>query len=142
VVSQRLLPSTDGRRAAAVEVLLGTPRVRDLIRRGEVEEIKETMEKSEHLGMSTFDGAVYHLYKEGRITLEEAMRNADSQNNLRVRIGQSGDQPAEPKQQREEAPAEPPRETAAPASGKLELGLVGERDNDSPADFSRPEAVA
>ncbi len=85
-VSQRLVPTVDGKRAAAIEVLLGTPMVADLIMKGEVGAIKEIMEKSENIGMRTFDGALYHLYKEGRITLDEALRNADSPNNLRLRI--------------------------------------------------------
>lgn len=85
-VSQRLVPTVDGKRAAAIEVLLGTPMVADLIMKGEVAAIKEIMEKSENIGMRTFDGALYYLYKEGRITLEEALRNADSPNNLRLRI--------------------------------------------------------
>ena len=85
-VSQRLVPTVDGKRAAAIEVLLGTPMVADLIMKGEVAAIKEIMEKSENIGMRTFDAALYYLYKEGRITLEEALRNADSPNNLRLRI--------------------------------------------------------
>jgi twitching motility protein PilU len=143
VVSQRLLPTVDGRRAAAIEVLLGTPRVRDLVRRGEVQEIKETMEKAEHIGMQTFDGAVYRLYQEGRITLEEAMRNADSQNNLRVRIGQSGAEPAAPAVESSEQPvARAPEETEKAPETRLEFGLVGESSSDGPVDFARPEAVA
>jgi len=58
----------------------------DLILKGEIGEIKEVMAKSENIGMRTFDAALYHLYKDGRITLEEALRNADSPNNLRLRI--------------------------------------------------------
>jgi len=85
-VSQRLVPTVDGKRAAAIEVLLGTPMVCDLILKGEITAIKEVMTKSENIGMRTFDGALYHLYKEGRITLEEALRNSDSPNNLRLRI--------------------------------------------------------
>jgi twitching motility protein PilU len=85
-VSQRLVPTVDGKRAAAIEVLLGTPMIADLILKGEIHTIKEVMEKSENVGMRTFDGALYHLYKEGKITLEEAIRNADSANNLRLRI--------------------------------------------------------
>lgn len=85
-VSQRLVPTVDGKRAAAIEVLLGTPMICDLILKGEIGAIKEIMEKSENIGMRTFDGALYHLYKEGRITLEEALRNADAPNNLRLRI--------------------------------------------------------
>ena len=85
-VSQRLIPTVDGKRAAAIEILLGTPRVQDLIKNGKVEEIKEVMEKSEQQGMRTFDSALYHLYREGRITLEEALKNADSANNLRLKV--------------------------------------------------------
>ena len=85
-VSQRLIPTVDGKRAAAIEVLLGTPMICDLILKGEIGTIKEVMEKSENIGMRTFDAALYYLYKEGRITIEEALRNADSPNNLRLRI--------------------------------------------------------
>ncbi len=88
-VSQRLIPTTDGKRCVAVEVLLGTPLVCDLILKGEIGKIKEVMEKSENIGMQTFDGALFRLFKEGKITLEEALRNADSQNNLRLRISLS-----------------------------------------------------
>jgi len=85
-VSQRLVPTMDGKRAAAIEILLGTPRIQDLIKNGKVEEIKEVMEKSEQQGMRTFDSALYHLYREGKISLEEALKNADSANNLRLKI--------------------------------------------------------
>ena len=85
-VSQRLVKTVAGKRAAAIEILLGTPRVADLIKNGKVEEIKEVMEKSENIGMRTFDSALFQLYRDGRITLEEALKNADSENNLRLRI--------------------------------------------------------
>lgn len=85
-ISQRLIPTVDGKRAAAIEILLGTPRVADLIKGGKVEELKEVMEKSEGIGMKTFDSALFQLYKEGRISLEEALKNADSENNLRLKI--------------------------------------------------------
>lgn len=85
-VSQRLIPTVDGKRCAAIEILLGTPRVADLIKNGKVDEIKEVMERSENLGMKTFDSALYDLYRSGKITLEEALRNADSKNNLRLKI--------------------------------------------------------
>ncbi|MDY6981607.1 MAG: PilT/PilU family type 4a pilus ATPase [Pseudomonadota bacterium] len=85
-VSQRLIPSVDGKRVAAIEILLGTPRVAELIKNGKIEELKEVMEKSENIGMRTFDSALYYLYKEGKITLEEALKNADSKNNLRLKI--------------------------------------------------------
>ena len=96
-VSQRLVKTVDGKRCAAVEILLGTPLVQELIHKGNVHEIKEVMNKSENLGMQTFDGALYRLYKDGRIDLDEAMRNADSPNNLRLRINRSDKQPAEKK---------------------------------------------
>ena len=85
-ISQRLIPTVDGKRAAAIEILLGTPRVCDLIKQGKVLEIKEVMEKSEGAGMKTFDAALFDLLKKGKITYEEALKNADSKNNLRLRI--------------------------------------------------------
>lgn len=88
-VSQRLIPTLDGKRTVAVEIMLGTPLICDLILKGEVGKIKEVMEKSENIGMQTFDGALFKLYKDGKISLEEALRNADSQNNLRLRISLS-----------------------------------------------------
>jgi len=96
-VSQRLVPTVEGKRCAAVEILLGTKTIQELILRGDLHSIKEIMEKSENLGMQTFDGALYKLYLEGRINLEDALRNADSENNLRLRIklAESSDSPAE-----------------------------------------------
>src|SRR6056300_1674921 len=85
-ISQRLVKTPDGKRAAAIEILLGTPRVADLIKNGKVEEIKEVMEKSEGAGMKTFDNALFELYRDGRISMEEALKNADSENNLRFKI--------------------------------------------------------
>jgi len=85
-VSQRLVPGVDGKRVAAVEVMLGTPTIQDLILRGEFEALKEVMEKSENLGMQTFDSALFKLYSAGRITQDEALRNADSPNNVRLKI--------------------------------------------------------
>lgn len=86
-ISQRLLPTPDGKgRRAAVEVLLNTPLMADLIQRGEIHEIKELMRKSSDHGMQTFDQSLFDLLQEGAITIEEAMRNADSVNDLRLRI--------------------------------------------------------
>jgi len=85
-ISQRLVETVDHKRAAAVEILLGTPTVSELILRGEIENIKEVMKKSENLGMQTFDAALFKLYEQGRISLDEALKNADSANNLRLRI--------------------------------------------------------
>lgn len=85
-VSQRLIPTVDGKRCAAIEILLGTPMVSDLILKGEIEGIKEVMAKSENMGMKTFDSALYDLYREGLISEDEALKNADSPNNVRLKI--------------------------------------------------------
>ena len=87
LVSQRLMPRQEGRgRVAAVEILLNTPLVSDLIFKGEVSEIKELMKRSRELGMQTFDQALFDLYESSAITLEDALRNADSLNDLRLQI--------------------------------------------------------
>ncbi|WP_428421001.1 PilT/PilU family type 4a pilus ATPase [Methylibium sp.] len=87
LVSQRLLPRQEGRgRVAAVEVLLNTPLISDLIFKGEVAEIKELMKKSRELGMQTFDQSLYDLYEGQLVTYEDALRNADSVNDLRLQI--------------------------------------------------------
>jgi len=85
-ISQRLIPTPEGKRVAAVEILLGTPRVCDLIKQGNVLELKEVMEKGEQQGMKAFDYALYDLFRGGLISYEEALKNADSKNNLRLRI--------------------------------------------------------
>jgi twitching motility protein PilU len=98
-VSQRLVRTRDGQRRAAVEVMIGTPTVGDLIRRNEFSELKGIMEKSVELGMQTFDGALYALVVEGAINEEEAMKHADSVNNLRLRLklhAEASPQPHEP----------------------------------------------
>jgi twitching motility protein PilU len=139
IVSQRLVPTLDGKRTVAVEVLLGTPMICDLILKGEVHKIKEIMEKSENIGMQTFDAALYKLYKAGKIGLEEALRNADSQNNLRLRISleeKGGDLSGAP------APSPTPNKagSAAPAqknmaealSAGLNLSLVDDDQHSPP----------
>ena len=86
-VSQRLIPRDTGiGRIAAMEIMLNTPLIQDLIFKGEVGQIKEIMAKSTRLGMQTFDQALFYLYEDGTISYEEAMRNADSKNELRLRI--------------------------------------------------------
>jgi twitching motility protein PilU len=86
-VSQRLIPREGGiGRVAAMEIMINTPLIQDLIFKGEVWQIKEIMAKSTRLGMQTFDQALFTLYEEGSITYEEAMRNADSKNELRLRV--------------------------------------------------------
>ena len=87
VVSQRLIPTKDGEsRRAAVEVLINTPLMADLILKGEIHEIKALMKKSGEMGMRTFDQALYELYRDGVISQEEALRNSDSANEVRLMI--------------------------------------------------------
>lgn len=87
VVAQRLIPRKDGvGMCVAVEVLLNTPLVADLIEKGKIAEIKDVMKRSQELGMQTFDQALYELYKNGEITYEEALKNADSQNEVRLKV--------------------------------------------------------
>src|ERR1700710_3079045 len=87
LVSQRLIPTEDGRgRVAAVEIMLNTPLISDLIFKGAVSEIKEIMKRSRELGMQTFDQALFDLYEGQAITFEDALRNADSVNDLRLQI--------------------------------------------------------
>jgi len=87
LVSQRLIPPKEGKgRAAAIEIMLNSPLIADLIFKGEVHEIKEIMKKSRELGMQTFDQALFDLYEEGKISYEDALRNADSVNDLRLNI--------------------------------------------------------
>ncbi len=93
-VSQRLIPTVDGKRVAAIEILLHSPMVETLIKRGEVGGLKEIMEKAVGLGMQTFDQALYALYQAGKISFEEAIKNADSANNLRLRINLSDGAPS------------------------------------------------
>ncbi|MBE2295379.1 MAG: PilT/PilU family type 4a pilus ATPase [Phycisphaerales bacterium] len=90
-VSQRLIPTVDGKRVAAIEILLHSPMVETLIKRGEVAGLKEIMEKATGAGMQTFDQALFELYRSGKISFEEAIKNADSANNLRLQINLSGE---------------------------------------------------
>jgi len=87
MISQRLIPLKEGKgRCAAVEIMLNSPLISDLIFKGEVHEIKEIMKKSRELGMQTFDQALFDLFELGRISYEDALRNADSVNDLRLTI--------------------------------------------------------
>ena len=91
IISQRLLKKANGKgRAAAIEILLNSPLISDLILKGEVHGIKEIMSKSNEAGMITFDQALFNLYEEDLITIDDALRNADSQNELRLRIKLEG----------------------------------------------------
>lgn len=86
IISQRLVVGVDGKRCAAIEILMNTPHIAELIMKGELDEVKEAMQESGQKGMQTFDKALFNLYKEGRISLEEALNNADSRTNLEATI--------------------------------------------------------
>lgn len=133
-VSQRLLPTVDGKRCAAVEVLLGTKTIQELILKSRLTEIKEIMEKSENLGMQTFDGAIFKLFMAGKVSFDDAIANADSPNNLRLRIKLATDGVAIPKAEAAAASAvqaQPQTQPkAAPSSfGELSLQKIDEDDD-------------
>ena len=140
IVSQRLIPTIDGKRAAAIEVLVGTHRAAELIAKGAVTDLKELMEKSEEQGMQTFDQALYKLYKSGRISLDEALKNADSRNNLRLRI--TLDENPEARAQADAAGNGNLTDEAVDASRNAEMdnsGLAGGTDrlnNEKDSEFS------
>ena len=85
-VAQQLIPTVDGKRRAAIEILINTPLIADLIKKGEVSEIKEVMSKSRESGMQTFDQAIYALYTEGLVSYDNAIAYAESKNDLRLMI--------------------------------------------------------
>jgi twitching motility protein PilU len=126
-ISQRLVKTQDGQRRAAVEVMLGTPTIRDFIQRNELTELKGIMEKSGNLGMQTFDGALYDLVVEGAISEDEAMKNADSQNNLRLRLKLHRDNGSP---RNISTPPAPPQPAAEPSVASW--GLVEDRPEGSP----------
>jgi twitching motility protein PilU len=95
VVSQRLLPSVDGKLALATEVLLLTSHIADLIQKGRIDEIKDAMSKGEDIGMHTFDQSLFELYNAGRLSRETALRYADSHTDLQLRIRLSETPPSE-----------------------------------------------
>ncbi|MBI6742884.1 PilT/PilU family type 4a pilus ATPase [Pseudomonas syringae] len=122
-VSQRLVRTPDGKRRAAVEVMMGTPTIRDLIQRNELTELKGIMEKSGSLGMQTFDSALFNLAVEGAISEEEALKNADSQNNVRLRLKLHSESGAG------SLTTPPPAPTGSSTASTAEWGLV---DDDAP----------
>jgi twitching motility protein PilU len=122
-VSQRLVKTVDGKRRAAVEVMLGTPTIRDFIQRNELNELKGIMEKSANLGMQTFDGALFELAVEGAISEEEALKNADSTNNVRLRLKLHHENGVTAQRS-----SPPPPPTPAAESDASKWGLVDERD--------------
>jgi twitching motility protein PilU len=105
IISQRLVPSVDGRRVAALEILMDTPRAKDLIKKGAIDELKEAMEQGVQEGCQTFDYVLFNLYKAGQISLDQALINADSANNLRLKIklaGMKGEETMAKPQRKEE----------------------------------------
>jgi twitching motility protein PilU len=122
VISQRLVRSLDGKRKPAIEILLNTPTVAELLSKGQSAAIKPVMDKSRELGMQTFDQALFDLYNECHISYEEAIRNADSSNELRlaIKLKSKRGEPAtasntelsmqEEKDEKEEKVIEPPKE--------------------------------
>lgn len=90
IISQRLIPSVDGKRVPALEIMLDTPRIKDLIKKAEIDTLKEAMEQGLDEGCQTFDHVLFQLYKANRISLEQALINADSANNLRLKIKLEG----------------------------------------------------
>ena len=137
-VSQRLVPTVDGKRVAAIEIMLGTLTIRELIQKGQMHELKGIMEKSEELGMQTFDSHLFKLYKQGIISYEEALKNADSPNNLQLKIKLSRDhgQPA--------VEAEHTEEQQANNSDGLSLEAMEEEDeaeDDGVVTFALPQAA-
>ncbi len=86
IVSQRLVRSVDGTVVPAVEIMLNTPYISDLIQKGKIDHIKDAMEQGNDVGMKTFDQALFELYEEKKISKDEAIRNADSRNNVSLRI--------------------------------------------------------
>ncbi len=86
IISQRLVPSLDGRRIAGLEILMDTPRIKELIKKGEIDSIREAMEQGVQEGCQTFDTVMFELYKDNKISLEQALLNSDSANNVRLKI--------------------------------------------------------
>ena len=123
VVSQRLIPRSDGKgRRAAIEILLNTPMVSDLIFKGEVHALKETMAKSKEAGMQTFDQALFDLFEAGDINFEDALRNADSVSEFKLNVKlnskrKSGDDSGRPRMELSLHPGEEEKPEEKPVSG-------------------------
>lgn len=123
-VSQRLIPTVEGKRCAAIEILLGTSTIQELIKRGDLHSIKEVMEKSEAIGMQTFDRALFKLYMDAKITLSDALKNADSPNNLRlmIKLANNGEVPEVIGQPSAKPAAAPTEESTAEPEEKSSFG--------------------
>lgn len=137
-VSQRLIPTLDGKRTAAIEILLGTPMVSDLIQKGEVEAIKEIMERSEELGMQTFDSHLYRLYREKKISLTEALRNADSASNLKLKINLSANERPTISEEKTEAKQSNQSSAATSANSRVDLSALALEPKPEPDEEEAP----
>jgi len=129
VVSQRLIPTVDGKgRVAAIEIMMNTPMVQSLIFKGEVHGLKEMMAKGKEQGMRTFDQTLFELYDNGQITLEDALRNADSVSELKLAIKLNSKRPSDTSEHEGDI-----------KQADLELKLQGQEEEviEGPADFMR-----
>jgi twitching motility protein PilU len=138
IISQRLVRTADGKgRKAAIEILINTPIVADKLLRGDFHEIKTIMSKSREMGMKTFDWSLFELYNDGAISYEEAIRNSDSANELRLNIKLNGTR--QPNESATAVPAAPELTAGAPsgpapeASVSTELSLEPQLLEDAPA---------
>ena len=149
IVSQRLIPTVDGKRCAAIEILLGSHTIKQMIMKGQLSDIKEAMLKSENQGMKTFDSALFDLVRQGRITQDEALKNADSANNLRLRLKLSGKRAEEPEPEElllrgqlpsDAAKAKADEEAAAADAGAGDAGAGDDAQdgNGAPAEDAAP----
>jgi len=124
IVSQRLVPTVDGKRCAAIEILLGSHTIKQMIMKGQLNEIKETMEKSSNQGMKTFDGHLFELSMAGKVSQAEALKNADSANNLRLKFklsGQTDDEEEETLLNKEQMPSDAAAAKAVEAKASAEV---------------------
>jgi twitching motility protein PilU len=141
IVSQRLVRREDGHgRAAAIEILLNTPTIADRIMQGDFNELKSIMARSRELGMRTFDGALFELYDEGLIGFDDALRNADSANELRLNIklkSERGEPPTSAFMSLSLEPTAPPPEEFEAQQAAAAVGL-----KPAAAPTARPPAAA
>jgi twitching motility protein PilU len=111
IISQRLIPSLEGKRVAALEILMDTPYIKDLIKKGQTDHLKPAMEQGIQEGCQTFDQVLFELYRDGKIDMDQALINADSANNLRLKVKLAGiGEEAPPK------PGTPPPKPGTPPS--------------------------
>lgn len=134
IVSQRLIPTVDGRRCAAIEILLGSHTIKQMIIKDQLLDIKEAMFKSENQGMKTFDSALFDLAIAGKITQEEALKNSDSANNLRLRFklsGSSKEQDQSELMMRNQMPSQVSANKAAAEEKQSKAGTATESGEDA-----------